>query len=635
MKKIISVFLILIPLFVAAQYTVNISVEHPFTFKPVENAYVKIVRSGQTAYYKVNENGRLRVPLNGKVHIEVASEGFEKIEASFDIRKDMDLGFYLNPSGDFVPQEKPGVFLDLLILDKHSMEPVPQGKITLFANEFTFESDFVNGQFVLNQNNAPDWWTKLPEETEITYYIEAPGYDNFLQTDLIPQVYTVKSVKLIPSNTNKPAFDRPLKNPSGEIIQLFQNTQNRSVESQSACDRLPSVIRVGVNCSCNDCQAVQTMSLQVYVKQGLNDEWIASWHMESLKAGSLPYRTYGAYYVLHPIDPNYDISNTTCKQVWDSDYSTRCYTAADATAGEYLETAGGAMAFSEYSAENNCLNPSTSYPCNCGDGYSGNGTDWPCIQDQVCAGHDRYGHGRGMCQWGSSRWANNGQSYQWIANHYYNPGHIYRCGTPHPNPDFEVTNANLSQNSGNPGDQIQASCEIVNNTALRTDKNVARVYLSSDMLLDAADISLDTTIIWPLNGQSSVTKYFDFQIPQVTSGNYYILFVADPDDQMLETDENNNLQALAFAVGTTAIEENLFTRNLEVFPNPVDKILNVKTKNGFRISEIRVYDTHGRIVLQPENHTGKINISQLSSGIYLFKFTETNGLQGTYKIIKH
>jgi hypothetical protein len=78
----------------------------------------------------------------------------------------------------------------------------------------------------------------------------------------------------------------------------------------------------------------------------------------------------------------------------------------------------GAIFRAEYSAENN--------NAGCGDGYSGTGTSggWPCISDARCKGYAKNGHGRGMCQWGSSRWASD-KTYTWILNHYYNPGNVY------------------------------------------------------------------------------------------------------------------------------------------------------------------------------------------------------------------
>lgn len=166
------------------------------------------------------------------------------------------------------------------------------------------------------------------------------------------------------------------------------------------------------------------MSLESYTGTGLNDEWIPSWGTESLKAGAVAYRSYGAYYINNPYNGTYDLANTTCKQVWQPSSSTSCVAAATATSSQVLTNGvGGPIARSEYAAETNGFG--------CGDGFTGCitcGTPaWPCIGDAVCAGSASAGHWRGMCQWGSQRWAQTGQTYTWILNHYYNPANIFLC----------------------------------------------------------------------------------------------------------------------------------------------------------------------------------------------------------------
>ncbi len=185
-----------------------------------------------------------------------------------------------------------------------------------------------------------------------------------------------------------------------------------------------ATIRVGTDCSCNDCTDVTVMSLESYVSSGLDDEWIPSWNIESLKAGAVAYRSYGAYYINNPYSGVYDLANTTCKQVWEAGSSANCVAATTATAGQVLsQGVGGPIARSEYAAETNNFG--------CGDGFSGCTTcgtpSWPCISDPVCAGKAAFGHWRGMCQWGSQRWAQSGRDYTWILNHYYNPGNVYVC----------------------------------------------------------------------------------------------------------------------------------------------------------------------------------------------------------------
>lgn len=169
------------------------------------------------------------------------------------------------------------------------------------------------------------------------------------------------------------------------------------------------------------------MSLETYVKRGLNDEWIASWTADSLRAGAIAYRSYGAWHVANPRSVNYDICSSACCQVNDPDTSTSSNSAVDATAGILL-TRDNAIFRAEYSAENNAWDdPNDGLDCanadlSCGNGFAGSpAAGWPCLADSVAAGHGCFGHGRGMSQWGSQRWAlDQGRRWPWIVDHYYN-----------------------------------------------------------------------------------------------------------------------------------------------------------------------------------------------------------------------
>ncbi|GEM_PF-2764586 len=634
MKKIILLFLsgfFFSNLF--SQYDLEIQVENIYTFLPVQNAYVEIIhQDGKHAYFKAGETGKLRINTSGKINLNVVAPGFQSLSTHFEIQSDMHVGFLMEPEA-FSITEKPDVYLESYILDAENYQPL-SGEMKIFLPKHQLTVPFYGGKLILKKQKLQDIWQIYKEDDTISYELHVPGYKIKTVKERIPKAYTVKAFKLekISRRQQRMEYARPLQSIPVYIKQLFEQIQTQRRPGQTQCDRMPSTIRVGINCNCNTCSNVQVMALESYVRTGLNDEWIASWHMESLKAGTLPYRTYGAYYVYHPINNNYDISSTTCKQVWDSDYSTRCIQAQQATQGEYLETAGGAVAFSEYSAENNCLNTTA---CNCGDGYSGNGTDWPCIQDVVCQGHDRYGHGRGMCQWGTSRWANAGQVYTWMADHYYNPGHYFRCGTTHPHPDFALQNAQSSASSGVPGDVVSVNVQVVNNTSYKTDKNQLKVYFSQDQILDASDTELNQWILWPINPNAFTTKSGNVTIPSVADGNYYFLFVADPDDEMYETDENNNVISLPFTVSTTAVDQNILADKIQIYPNPTSDIIFIKTSPGIELHEIKLTGLAGRVLFELHQPTDKLSLQSFPPGVYMLHLRDVENNRITFKIIKN
>jgi uncharacterized protein YqfB (UPF0267 family) len=96
-----------------------------------------------------------------------------------------------------------------------------------------------------------------------------------------------------------------------------------------------------------------------------------------------------------------DLCDTTYSQVYQDATYPKTNDAVDATKGLAIAEQGQ-LVFAEYSAEN------------------GDPTKF-AVSDPVCAGKTLYGHGRGMCQWGSQRWAQQGKDHGWIAEHYY-PG---------------------------------------------------------------------------------------------------------------------------------------------------------------------------------------------------------------------
>src|SRR5687768_17081780 len=143
---------------------------------------------------------------------------------------------------------------------------------------------------------------------------------------------------------------------------------------------VPAVSRVSTNCACAATCAepvVEVMSLESYVQTGVDDEWVSSWNAASLQAGTVAYRSRGAWFVQHPAAANYDLSAAACHQTWQTDRAASVKNAAIATAGIVL-IKNGAIYKAGYCAESNNSGG--------GNGFSGTGTDYPCIADARCVG---------------------------------------------------------------------------------------------------------------------------------------------------------------------------------------------------------------------------------------------------------
>jgi len=407
---------------------------------------------------------------------------------------------------------------------------------------------------------------------------------------------------------------------------------------------LPMNIRVGKNCT-----GTNVYSLQTYCKYVLPAEIYACWGnitggMNSLQACAVAVRTYGMYYVYNPINATlYDICDNTYCQYMGSVTSTNTSNAVDNTFGYILTNSSGVVR-SEYSAENNNKG--------CGNGYSGTGSAWPCIYDPVCTGGTPNGHGRGLCQWGTVRWATgrlvttgspcsqgNAHSYgsktwQQILQHYY---------TVSPN------------NWSTAGPSNTGSCAQITINSNVTSSGTASLMIG-------ASIAPTGTTNWISDGTGDVKKTFSqgtanysrtFKIPCNAVNGVYDMYTA------LWYDKNNNntidggdfvvnskvtTAALTVSPNGITIISSEIPKEFDLlpnYPNPFNPVTNIKfqipsvgQRHAFD-TKLIIYDISGREIttlvneqLQPGSYSVVWDGTGYASGVYFYslitnEFTET------------
>jgi hypothetical protein len=260
-----------------------------------------------------------------------------------------------------------------------------------------------------------------------TVRFNKPGYQMQDQTDveLYPRGDCVCRIQLHSEGS-----------PAQRVEASVDIVESQSISIASAGTNSP-IPRVPLNIRVSHTNGIYYETLDNYCKHSLPREWFASWAnyiggSNSLNAGAVAVRTYAIGYVNSPLAGTYDICASTSCQVYNPSLTdTRSDRAVDFTSGCVMVNSNNAIprGLTEYSAENNQLN----MPC--GDGFTA--PTGGCLADPVCSGEPENGHGRGMCQWGSIRWAsglklpgpnhtNDGsvtsyprQDWVWILNHYY------------------------------------------------------------------------------------------------------------------------------------------------------------------------------------------------------------------------
>lgn len=228
-----------------------------------------------------------------------------------------------------------------------------------------------------------------------------------------------------------PAHERPPPLVEGDV--------GRSVLAGTAPD-LPETIRVWrsggtplqptaangwADRSCDPAAVVIELPREEYVKGVIPHEWFPSWHPEALRAGAIAARTYAVNWSARGGRWDCaDVDDGTVTQVYRDDRAATTDEAVDATAGVVV-VRSGMLISTEYSAEN-------ADPTEFG------------VDEPTCTGTTRHGHGRGMCQWGTHRWASgicanppcdfgafgsDGKDHRWMVEHYY-PGATIVGGRP-------------------------------------------------------------------------------------------------------------------------------------------------------------------------------------------------------------
>jgi hypothetical protein len=396
----------------------------------------------------------------GSQLVEVRASGYRPLHTRFELSDDAALSavLWLDPSEP--PAELSGEALSTLlrpgravvhghVVDVESGRPVTGAHVRLERAGVETSTD-ERGYFLLEAPAPGLDAAELPLTEDLT--VEQRGYRTYRRSEFF---FTEGATHLLVD----------LERGRGSVERGVPHKMQRSPQELAAAQSVPPApagrrgrvgaatesvvvpdsIRVGFNCSCATCSTVQVFTLDTYVRLGLDDEWIASWTDDSLRAGAIAYRSYGAYHVVHPRAANFDICSTTCCQVLDpSDSAAKSDNATAFTSGMIVVNAAQTEPFfAEYAAENN--------DNFCANGFTGSPSfNWPCMSDSVDAGAAFNGHGRGECQWGTQRWsANQGMGYVWITNHYYNdngnPSGARSGILQTPGPDFTLGASPSSQ----------------------------------------------------------------------------------------------------------------------------------------------------------------------------------------------
>ena len=612
-----------------------------------------IIITNNTTKAPVSFNSN-RLP-DGDYILQITKQGYSGFESYFSVnRNDINIRIFLDPvSKDPLltsSRIKQLVKKDYSLILGYAVDDItgnPLGSVSVKDGK-------TNIAAATNSHGYFEFYlpSKCDIKTTADITFNLPGYnaEEFTRFETTPEtdfIFTVRMKK----NTSFRLRGEQLPLISNETAVCDDCTSSPFLNPAVTGFVVPLNIRVGRNCTGTNCTTTEIYTLETYCKYVLPAEIYSCWGnlsggMNSLQACAVAVRSYGVYFVYNPISSQYDICDNTYCQYFGSTTSTNTNNAVDNTYRNILVNTSGVVR-SEYSAENN--------NSGCGNGYSGTGSSWPCISDPVCLNRTQNGHGRGLCQWGTIRWATGTLvsasspcnlgiahtygtlTWQQILEHYYNVSPynwtVYAGITATINTSVCVPSAS------NP-------CSTFTITS-----NVNSTGAASFMI--GASIAPAGTTNWISDPAHDVKLAFSlgtgnynrlFTIPCNAAPGYYDLLTAIWYDK-----NNNNLidgsdfvvhsKLTPNAINISPIGINIISNEIPKefnlfhnFPNPFNPSTQIKfdiPKTSYVI--LKIFDITGKEsanLVNEELKAGKYsvdwNASDLPSGVYFYKIKSGN-----------
>jgi subtilase family serine protease len=206
--------------------------------------------------------------------------------------------------------------------------------------------------------------------------------------------------------------------------------------------------------------------------------------------------------------------------------------------------------------------------------------------------------------------------------------------------DIFLTNVLVSPTNVLSGGEVTAF-STVNYSGSQLDSNLPSFnldyYLSNDCILSNDDIFLEDDLSGLGVDDQPIDEDEVLTIPlNTTVGTYYILFVADADDELDETNENNNIECVQITVEDELSDNDLNINNeFKIYPNPTSSFIHLESDSNLSLKKLIIYDLNGRLIkLKQGNGLNSIDVSELSKGLYILQIEDEFKRISNFKIMK-
>lgn len=85
---------------------------------------------------------------------------------------------------------------------------------------------------------------------------------------------------------------------------------------------------------------------------------------------------------------------------------------------------------------------------------------------------------------------------------------------------------------------------------------------------------------------------------------------------------------------TLATNDALSKNGITLLPNPAQNEITISNPNTIEISSVSIYNIQGQLIKKINPVKNKVNVSNLANALYLFRLTDKNNRQQTFKVLK-
>lgn len=214
------------------------------------------------------------------------------------------------------------------------------------------------------------------------------------------------------------------------------------------------------------------------------------------------------------------------------------------------------------------------------------------------------------------------------------------------NVDLLIQQPALSAGTTSAGQTLSSNCFVQNSGTAAAASSPVGYYLSANQVLDASDVLLGVVAGGSLPAGQSAARSANLNIPAATAaGNYYVLFVADPQGVVGEANENNNFLSLPLTVRQAlASRQQTAGYTVAVAPNPVASGNQLRVQlQGAGVAgtaSLELFNALGqRVHVQPlqlgagRANQAEIATQHLATGVYSLRLSGLPGLRVTRRVV--